>query len=209
MNRFGCFIISAALGLTCGDAFAVDSCTKITATGHPAYPVIAFRDGDNIAGAAPDDVAIFVAKGKEFPFKEQNDLIGKKGVTNEGESYGDEFDAFMKDKLDVTRTDGISESLKQLLAGKADYLIAGYHPGLAEAAKNGLKDQIVPLDQALLTAEMFVAFSKKSPCRSLAPGFGQGITERTTDGSFDKMLNEATTTWDNAQANKSCARKAE
>ena len=261
MNRFGCFIISAALGLTCGDAFAVDSCTKITATGHPAYPVIAFRDGDNIAGAAPDlvaavaknlkvpleskymgsweeaqaaardgqadlifgiyyndaragyldyvqpafmydDVAIFVAKGKEFPFKEQNDLIGKKGVTNEGESYGDEFDAFMKDKLDVTRTDGISESLKQLLAGKADYLIAGYHPGLAEAAKNGLKDQIVPLDQALLTAEMFVAFSKKSPCRSLAPGFGQVITERTTDGSFDKMLNEATTTWDNAQAKK-------
>ena len=59
-----------------------------------------------------DDVAIFVAKGKDFPFKEQNDLIGKKGVTNEeGESYGDEFDAFMKDKLDVTRTDGISESL--------------------------------------------------------------------------------------------------
>ena len=46
MNRFGCFIISAALGLTCGDAFAVDSCTKITATGHPNYPVIAFRDGE-------------------------------------------------------------------------------------------------------------------------------------------------------------------
>ena len=41
------------------------------------------------------------------------------------------------------------------------------------------------LDQALLTAEMFVAFSKKSPCRSLVEGFGKGITEMTTDGRFD------------------------
>ena len=269
MKRFGCFIISATLisgtlvsatlGLTSSGAFAADDCTKIMATGHPDYPAIAFKDGDNIAGAAPDlvaaiaktlnvpleskymgsweeaqaaardgkadiifgiyyndaragyldyvrpafmfdDVAIFVAKGKQFPFKGQDDLIGKKGVTNEGESYGNAFDAFMKDKLDVARADGIGEAFKELLAGKADYLIAGYHPGLAEAAKYGLKDKVVNLDQALLTAEMFVAFSKKSPCRSLAPGFGQGITEMTTDGSFDKMLNEATTTWDDAQA---------
>ena len=30
-----------------------------------------------------DDVAIFVVKGKEFPFADKNDLIGKKGVTNQ------------------------------------------------------------------------------------------------------------------------------
>lgn len=254
MKKLG-FIVFAALGLTCGAAFAADDCTKITATGHPAYPVIAFKEGGNIDGAAPDlvsaiakkldvpleskamgsweeaqaaardgktdlivgiyynderaeyldyvqpafmydDVAVFVAKGKEFSFKDKNDLIGKKGVTNKGESYGNAFDAFMKDKLDVARTNGVDEAFEDLLAGKADYLIAGYYPGLAEAAKAGLKDKVVPLDQALLSAEMFVAFSKKSPCRSLAPKFGQGIAELTTDGSFDKMLNEATAEWD-------------
>lgn len=258
MKKLG-LIACAALSLTCGAAYAADDCTKITATGHPSYPVIAFKDGDNIAGAAPDlvaaiaeklgvplesqamgtweqaqaatrdgkadlifgiyynderagyldyvqpafmydDVAVFVAKGKEFPFKGKEDLIGKKGVTNQGESYGNEFDAFMKDKLDVARVDGIDAAFEDLLAGKADYLIAGYYPGLAEAARADLKDKIVPLDQALLTAEMFVAFSKKSPCRSLAPDFGQGITELTTDGSFDKMLTEATAEWD-AEAN--------
>ena len=261
MKKLAYFAISAALGLSCGNAFAVESCTKITATGHPAYPVIAFKDGDNIAGAAAelvatiaktlkvpleskymgtweeaqaaardgkadlifgiyynderaeyldyvqpafmyDDVAVFVLKGKEFPFTDKNDLAGKKGVTNKGESYGNEFDAFMKDKLDVTRVDGISEAFKILVEGKADYLIAGYYPGLAEAAKDELKDKVVPLDQALLSAEMFVAFSKKSPCRSLAPGFGQGITELTTDGSFDKMVKDASTAWDNAQTKK-------
>lgn len=258
MKRFG-FAIFTALGVTCGGAaFAADDCPKITATGHPAYPVIAFKQGDTIAGAAPDlvmaiakklnvpleskymgsweeaqeaardgkadlifgiyynderakyldyvqpafmydDVAVFVAKGKEFPFKDKNDLIGKKGVTNKGESYGNEFDAFMKDKLDVGRVNGMEEAFEELLAGKADYLIAGYYPGLAEAAKDGFKDKVVPLDQALLTAEMFVAFSKKSPCHSYAADFGQDITELTTDGSFDKMLKAAMTDWDGAQ----------
>lgn len=257
MKRFICCAVFATL-VFAGDWAAAESCTKITATGHPQYPVIAFKEGDNIVGAAPDlvetiakklkvpleskhvgsweeaqaavregkadlivgvyyndaragyldyvrpafmydDVAVFVVKGKEFPFTAKEDLIGKKGVTNEGESYGNDFDAFMKDKLDVTRTKGIEAAFEALQAGEADYLIAGYHPGLAEAAKGGSKDQIVALDQALLTEEMFVAFSKASPCRSIAPGFGQGITEMTTDGSFDKMLTDATTEWNKAQ----------
>jgi polar amino acid transport system substrate-binding protein len=241
--------------LTGSAAFAADECTKITATGHPQYPVIAYKDGDNIVGAAPtlvetiakqlnipleskyvgtweeaqaaardgkadiifgiyynderatyldyvqpaftfDDVAIFVVKGKEFPFTDKNDLVGKKGVTNQGESYGNEFDAFMKEKLDVARTDGIDAAFKDLLDGKADYLIAGYYPGLAEAAKEGLKDKVVALNQALLSQEMFVAFSKKSPCASLAGKFGEGITQLTTDDSYDKMLVEAQKAWE-------------
>jgi polar amino acid transport system substrate-binding protein len=82
------------------------------------------------------------------------------------------------------------------MSGEADYLIAGYYPGLAEAAKAGLKDDVVPLEPALLSAEMFVAFSKKSPCKSLAPQFGEGITQLTTDGSFHKMLTDAIAAWD-------------
>jgi polar amino acid transport system substrate-binding protein len=99
----------------------------------------------------------------------------------------------------VTRTDGIDDAFNDLLAGKADYLIAGYYPGLAEAAKDGIKDKVVPLDQALLSQEMFVAFSKKSPCRSLADKFGQQITVMTTNGSYDNMVTDATKTWDAAQ----------
>src|SRR5215475_7747468 len=195
MKRRLCLSVFVALTLTGSAAFAADECTKITATGHRYYPVIAYRDGDNIVGAAPtlvetiakqinvpleskymgtweeaqaaardgkadmifglyynderatyldyvqpaftfDDVAIFVVKGKEFPFSDKNDLIGKKGVTNQGESYGNEFDAFIKEKLDVARANGIDAAFKDLLDGKADYLIAGYYPGLAEASKS-------------------------------------------------------------------------
>ncbi|HZJ11887.1 MAG TPA: transporter substrate-binding domain-containing protein [Methyloceanibacter sp.] len=253
--------VLAALTLTGQAAFAADDCAKITVTGHPQYPVIAFQDGDHMAGAALmlveaigkelkvpvdskfmgswadaqaatregkadmivgiyynderatyldyvqpafmyDPVAVFVAKGKEFPFAGQDDLIGKKGVTNQGESYGTEFDAFIKDKLDVARADGIDAAFADLLSGKADYVIAGYYPGLAEADKIGIEDKVKPLDPALLSAEMFVAFSKKSPCRSLAPEFSQGITAMTTDGRFHQILTGAIQAWDDANPPK-------
>lgn len=255
MKRCFCLIVFVALTLTGNAALAADECTKITATGHRYYPVVAYRDGDKIVGAAPtlvetiakqinvpleskymgtweeaqdaardgkadmifglyynderatyldyvqpaftfDDVAIFVLKGKEFPFTDKNDLIGKKGVTNQGESYGNEFDAFMKEKLNVARANGIDGAFKDLLDGKADYLIAGYYPGLAEAAREGVEDKVGPLKQALLSQEMFVAFSKKSPCKSLAAKFGQGITELTTNDSYDKILVEAQKAWE-------------
>ncbi len=54
-----CLFLSmfVTLMLTGSAAFAADECTKITATGHPQYPVIAYKDGDNIVGAAPTLVA--------------------------------------------------------------------------------------------------------------------------------------------------------
>jgi polar amino acid transport system substrate-binding protein len=260
MKIFVGLSVRVALARASTAAVAADDCAKSTATGHPQYPVIAFKQGDALVGAAPmlvetiakkldvpleskfmgnwgdaqaaardgtadmifgiyynderakyldyvqpafmyDDVAVFVAKGKGFPFKGQDDLIGKKGVTNQGESYGTEFDAFIKDKLTVARTDGIDDALKDLAAGKVDYVIAGYYPGDAEVARLGLDDKIEALEPALLSEEMFVAFSKKSPCAALASKFGDGITEMTTDGRFHQMQVDAISNWDAAQKN--------
>ena len=50
MKRFFCLSVFAALALAGTAAYAADECTKITATGHPQYPVIAYRQGDNIVG---------------------------------------------------------------------------------------------------------------------------------------------------------------
>ena len=143
-----------------------------------------------------DPVVAFVAKDNKFSYTGQDDLIGKKGATNKGESYGTKFDAFIKDKLTVTRTDGIDDAFEDLVAGKVDYVLAGYYPGDAELSKLGIDDKVEALEPALLSAEMFVAFSKKSPCASLAPEFAQGITEMTTDGRFHQMLLDAVAEWD-------------
>jgi len=146
-------------------------------------------------GFAYDPVNIFVVQDRPFEFKGQSDLVGKKGATNKGESYGTEFDAFMKDKLDVVRTDGIDKAFESLLAGDVDYVIAGYYPGQAEATRLDINDKVVPLEPPVVSDEMFIAFSKESPCASLAPKFGKGVETLTTDGSFEQMMRDAMAQW--------------
>jgi polar amino acid transport system substrate-binding protein len=138
MKGILCLTVFVALALTGNATFAADECTKITATGHPQYPAIAYKQGDDIVGAAPmlveaiaknlkvpleskymgtweeaqaaardgkadmifgvyynderakyldyvqpafmyDEVVVFVAKDKPFRYKDESDLIGKKG----------------------------------------------------------------------------------------------------------------------------------
>ena len=255
MKASVCLSVLLAATFSAHAARAEETCTKIVATGHPEYPVMAFKDGDRIKGAAPllvgeiakelevpfeskymgswseaqsairegkadmiigvyynderseyleyvqppfvyDPVQVFVANDKPFEFKGQDDLIGKKGVANEGESFGTTFDAFLKNKLTVTRVDGLPAAFDALLSGNADYVIAPYYPGTAELQRLGLETKVEPLEPALLSEELFVAFSKKSPCVALSPKFGKGITEMTTDGRFRQLGRDALTEWD-------------
>jgi polar amino acid transport system substrate-binding protein len=252
----------AGLALAPGMAVAQSAtCEKLTVTGHPEYPPIAYRQGDRIVGAAAalveqiaadlgipaesrytgswadaqaaardgkadiifgiyfndqratyldyvqppfmiDPVVAMAPKGEAFAFSGRDDLVGKKGVTNEGESYGVEFDDFMAKNLEVARSKGVEQAFSDLLGGKADYVIVGLYPGLAEAARAGVKERLEPLEPALLSADMFVAFSKKSPCLGQMEAFGRKIEKRRRDGSFETMMKDATAAWDAAQKAK-------
>jgi polar amino acid transport system substrate-binding protein len=254
LKRGVCLSVLLAAMFFAGAARAEETCTKIVATGHPEYPVMAFKAGDRIEGAAPllvgeiakkleipfesrymgswadaqsaaregkadmiigvyynderaqyleyvqppfvyDPVQVFVPNDESFEFLGQDDLIGKKGVANEGESFGTKFDTFLKDKLTVTRVDGLPAAFDALISGNADYAIAAYYPGTAELQRLGLEDKIRPLEPELLSEELFVAFSKKSPCVGLGPKFGEGITEMTEDGRFRELVRDAFTEW--------------
>jgi polar amino acid transport system substrate-binding protein len=144
---------------------------------------------------AYDPVQVFVANDQSFDFKGPENLIGKKGIANAGESFGTTFDDFLKEKLTVTRVDGLAAGFDALLSGDADYLIAAYYPATAALVRSGLDDKVQPLEPALLSEELFVAFSKKSPCVDLSSEFGEGITEMTEDGRFRELVRNALRQW--------------
>ena len=144
-----------------------------------------------------DPVVAMVATGQAFPFTGEDDLIGKKGVTNLGESYGQAFDSFIADRLTVTRTQGVDKAFDAVISGEADYVIVGLYPGITAAAQFGVTGKLEPLDPPLVTADMFIAFSKKSPCLALIDAFSTAIAAKSADGSFSAMLGEATTAWQN------------
>lgn len=144
---------------------------------------------------ALDPVVVFVPAGSDIVFTGRDDLIGLRGTTNAGESFGNELDAFIADNLDMTRADGVGTAFQMMLDGEADYMIFGLYPGRAEAVEGGFTDEIVALEPHLLDAEMFVAFSKVSPCTGLIEDFGAAITTMEADGTIATMIEDADAAW--------------
>ena len=139
-----------------------------------------------------DPVAIVVRKGAAFRFAGWNDLKGKKGVTNAGESFGDRFDTFLARELDVTRAPGVDRVFAALLDGKADYAIIALYPGRNLARKLGIQGKVEFLPRELVSADMFVAFSRKSSCAAgLRERFVRALQEAVRGGEVKKLLEEA------------------
>lgn len=144
-----------------------------------------------------DPVVIMTQAGKPFDFRSWEDLKGKKGVTNAGESYGPEFDAYMAKNLEVQRSQGAPAAFEALVNGRADYVIMGLYPGLAMAASLGLRQKIEVLPQQLSAFGMFVAFSKKSACSGQTKeAFERRIAQLKESGAIQTMLILAQTRWE-------------
>jgi polar amino acid transport system substrate-binding protein len=139
-----------------------------------------------------DPVSIVIRSGEQVKFTDWADLKGLKGVTNLGESYGNQFDAYIKSNLTVARSKGVDQSFEQLLNKQADYLIIGTYPGKMEAGKLKILSKIQFLPKPVVTADMYIAFSKKSKCYAeLKEGFSAGIKKAVTSGEVNKLVEAA------------------
>lgn len=145
---------------------------------------------------ADDEVAVIVPRGKAFAYKDRNSLIGKRGITNNGESFEDSLDTFITARLDVTRVAGQAAVFRGLLDGRADYAIMPLSTGMAEARTLKIQDQIEVLSKTLLVTKMYVAFGRQSPCRELADRFNRKLKELVSNGTVRRLTTEANELWD-------------
>jgi len=139
-----------------------------------------------------DPVSIVLRSGEEIKFSEWSNLKGLKGVTNLGESYGNQFDAYIKANLNVARANGVAQAFEQLINKQADYLIIGSYPGKMEASKLNILSKLQFLPKPVLNANMYIAFSKKSKCYAeLKGGFSAGIKKAVAKGEVRDFVEDA------------------
>lgn len=139
-----------------------------------------------------DPVVVAVRKGEGFSFKKWQDLKARRGVITAGESRGDRFDAFMKRELTVFRERGVEQAFAALLNIEADYLIVGLYQGRDEARRLGVATKVEFLPIELDTAEVYVAFSKKSKCHAaLKRDFAALLKAAVEDGRARQLLEAA------------------
>jgi polar amino acid transport system substrate-binding protein len=137
-----------------------------------------------------DPVVIFVAKNKTFPYKKWDDLIGKKGTTTIGDSFGKELDKFIAGKLTISRYLKIDDNFNQILSGEADYFISAMYSGLVGAEKLGISNNIEYLPVFVTAETFYIAISKESKFLRYLPQLSEKIEKLVKDGTVDRLIDE-------------------
>ena len=137
-----------------------------------------------------DPVAIFVAKGKAFPFNDWNVLIPKKGIAMVGDSYGQEFDDFAAKNLVLTRVTTSAEAFDLVASGKADYLLYSLYAGDDYLKKTGGASQFESLPKFVDEEFFYITISKKSPYVTYLNLLNQQLAKYKADGTITALINQ-------------------
>jgi polar amino acid transport system substrate-binding protein len=134
-----------------------------------------------------DPTVIFIKKGDQLVFEKWDDLIGFLGGTPIGNSYGEVFDKFEKEKLTIERVTRLEQAFKKLETGRNKYVVYGLYPGLAEAEVTGFRDKIAYLPNSVISEGLYFTISKKSPCN--CPQIKEHLAQQVKEFS-DRQLPE-------------------
>jgi len=135
-----------------------------------------------------DPIVLVTKKGKNFKYSKWEDLIGKKGVVTVGDSYGQDFDKFIKEKLSPTQAKTPEEAFTLLEKGQADYFVYALYSAEGYIFKNKLADKVEIVPQFVSTENFYLTISKKSPFVSLMPQVNALLQKYKDDGTIDKMI---------------------
>ena len=130
---------------------------------------------------------IVVEKGKEFNFSSWDALIGKKGVSNAGESYGQKFDEFAREKLDVSYHQ-FERALQILNLGEADYLIIDLYSALIYSRLLQGEDSVTILDPPVTVQSFHFGIRKDSELVKHLPEINKKIEEKLKNNEIADTL---------------------
>ena len=135
-----------------------------------------------------DPVVLVTKKGKAFSYDKWDDLIGKKGVVTTGDSYGQDFDAFLKDKLTVQGVATPAEAFAMLDKEEADYFVYALYSAENYFFKQKVSDQFEIIPKYVSSENFYLTISKKSPFGSLLPQVNALLEKYKSDGTIDKII---------------------
>ena len=135
-----------------------------------------------------DPVILVVKKGKVFSYDKWEDLIGKTGVVTIGDSYGQAFDNFIKEKLSVTKVGTPEEAFALVDKSEAEYFVYALYSAENYIFKNKISDQVEILPKYVSTENFYLTISKKSPFINLMPQVNALLKKYTNDGTIKQII---------------------
>lgn len=143
---------------------------------YPATPV------------SDDPTAVFVWKGKEFPFEKWADLTGKRVGELIGSTEGQDFDEFLAKNTTVSYVRTRLQNFQKLERDRIDCTIIGLYAGLILVKKHGYEGKIIPLENPIKTEYLYFAFSKQSNFLKYLPQVDTELQKLRANGTIEKLI---------------------
>lgn len=122
---------------------------------------------------------VFVRKDAPFTMNSWDDLRGKHGDTLINNSFGQAFDAYAREHLEIEGVASIEQAFARLLLGRTDYVLYEQYQGYALAEAGGFADRITHLASPISSEGLYFTLSKKSPCNT--PQLRAHLTEKVRE----------------------------
>jgi polar amino acid transport system substrate-binding protein len=108
---------------------------------------------------------LFVAADSKIAYRRWADLIALRGVTVIRNSFGEEFDRYAREKLQITEVATLEQAIQLVQRGRADYLVYEDNPALAYMARLGATD-LRALPVPVATENLHLAMPYRSACNT-------------------------------------------
>ncbi|WP_333002268.1 substrate-binding periplasmic protein [Vibrio coralliilyticus] len=139
-----------------------------------------------------DSVHIFILASNRFRFHTWEDLRDKIGAMplEAGVSSSHEFDEYASKNLNIISANDTQQMINMLVAGRIDYMVSTYADGLHLAQQKGLTGRVVPLNPPINVNNVYLAFSKKSPCSQIINRFNETYLDLVEQGKLGDIYSE-------------------
>jgi polar amino acid transport system substrate-binding protein len=141
--------------------------------------------------------AIFVKKGKEFPFFDWSDLEGKIGVMMRGVSIGEGFDRFLNENINIQRVSNSSQVFGLLELERADFAPYGRYSGKALLKSQRKAQHFTILETPVVKGKLYISMSNKSNHLHLLPQIEAFMQQPTYDLWVTELLEKHTAIYAN------------
>ncbi|WP_162245935.1 MULTISPECIES: ABC transporter substrate-binding protein [unclassified Roseateles] len=108
---------------------------------------------------------VLVRRGSRLEYRRWSDLAKLQGGTVIGNSFGEEFDRYARENLNLSQVASLQQALQMLQRSRVDYLIYEDSPALAYLARLNI-DGVRPLRPAVASEPLYLTLSHRSPCNT-------------------------------------------
>ena len=134
-----------------------------------------------------DPIVLFTQRDKPVPFTRWDELRGRTVGLLLGDSFGDQFDDFATQHLNVEWVSSGEQNFIKLAQGRIDFMPVGLYSWTLQNRRFGYDHVIVQQPGELVTEHYRIAVRRDPELLALLPRFDQRLREMNGNGSLRRL----------------------